>query len=116
MRRFVIALIVSTAFASPAFAGNWGAIDCGKAKTADEKTICANVDLVQRDAQMSAEYGLLKGFLMMGGRGALMDEQKDWLGARRTCGADVACLRKAYDDRIAVLEAGFQRVASFGPF
>jgi uncharacterized protein len=112
----LIASAIAAAGALPAFAGNWGAIDCSKAKTADEKAICASSELVQLDAEMSTEYGLLKGFLAMGGRGALMDEQKDWIAARHTCAADTACLRKTYNDRIAVLEKQFDRIKANGPF
>jgi uncharacterized protein len=48
----------------------------------------------------------------VGGRGALMDAQKDCIAARRTCAADKACLNKTYNDRIAVLEKEFARIAS----
>lgn len=115
MRRLIIAAALACA-ASPAFAETWGAIDCTKAKAPDEKAICASTDLVQRDAVMSTEFGLLKGFLAMGGRGALQDEQKEWLTQRAKCGADASCLRKSYDARMAALEAGLERVKSRGPF
>jgi len=112
----IIACVIIAASAAPAFAKDWGEIKCDKAQAADEKAICGSIELVQRDAQMSVEYGLLRGFLAMGGRGALTDEQHEWLKSRRACGGDVMCLRKAYEDRIKVLETGLGRVGKFGPF
>jgi uncharacterized protein len=119
MRNIILTLGVLAMAASPALAQtphSWGEINCSKAKTADEKAICGSTDLVQRDSRMSVEYGLLRGFLAMGGRGALMDEQKAWLGKRAVCKADKACLRKVYDERIVALETGLDRVKTFGPF
>ncbi|HVY87548.1 MAG TPA: lysozyme inhibitor LprI family protein [Hyphomonadaceae bacterium] len=115
-RSVVLAIAIAAGVSAPAYAGNWGAIDCAKAKSPDEKAICASTELVQLDAQMSTEYGLLKGFLAMGGRGALMDAQKDWIKARATCAADTACLTRTYNDRIAALEKEFDRIKSNGPF
>jgi uncharacterized protein len=117
MRLAIIAFVILCAPSALAQAPHsWGEINCSKAKTADEKAICGSTDLVQRDSRMSVEYGLLRGFLAMGGRGALMDEQKAWLSKRAVCKADKACLRKVYDERIIVLETGLDRVKTFGPF
>jgi uncharacterized protein len=119
MRLALIAL-AALACSGPALAQSprkaWGEINCTKAKAPDEKTICATTSLLQRDAQMSVEYGLLRGFLAMGSRGALVDDQKDWLVQRTACKADKTCLEKTYDNRMIILEAGLERVKSFGPF
>lgn len=115
MRRLIIAAAMF-ACASPAFAETWGAINCAKAKAADEKAICASTDLVQRDAVMSTEYGVLKGLVGMGPRSMLMDDQRSWLAQRAKCGGDAACLEKSYDARMAVLEKGLQGIKSKGPF
>ena len=108
--------LAAAALAAPAFADNRGAIDCAKAKTADEKAICGSIELVQLDAEMSTELDLLRGLVGMGVRGNLMEAQKDWLAKRHTCAADAACLRKAYDRRIAELDKEFARITSSGPF
>lgn len=108
------ALVIAAA--GPASAKDWGQIKCDKAKAADERAICGSTDLVQRDAQMSLAYGLLRGLLPMGGRGALVDEQRAWLDRRSACGRNKACIRKAYEDRMADLEKGLDRVAALGPF
>jgi uncharacterized protein YecT (DUF1311 family) len=93
-----------------------GAINCAKAKSADEKTVCGSYELGQLDAQLATQYGLLKGFLAMGGRGALMDDQRAWLTQRAACKANAACLRHVYATRIETLQAGLDRVKTFGPF
>ena len=41
--------------------------------------------------------------MLMGSRGAAQDEQRAWLDARHACGGNVACLRSAYQTRIAQL-------------
>lgn len=114
--RFVVFGCLMVALSAPAFAGSWGEINCAKAKAADEKAVCSSTVLVQKDAQMSVEFGLMRGFLAMGGRGDLMDEQRDWLKKRETCAADKACLAKLYDERMAGLEKGLERVKERGPF
>jgi uncharacterized protein YecT (DUF1311 family) len=93
-----------------------GAINCAKAKSADEKTVCGSYELGQLDAQLATQYGLLKSFLAMGGRGALMDDQRAWLTQRAACKANAACLRRVYAARIETLQAGLDRVKTFGPF
>lgn len=114
--RFAVLAFIAAFAAAPAHAANWGAINCDKAKAADEKAICASTELVQLDAQMSTEFGLMKGLVPMGTRGDMMDEQKDWLAKRSACRADEKCLRRAYDQRIRVLERMFDRVKAHGPF
>jgi len=104
----IAVLVLAAALVAPAAsAKDWGLMNCAKAKAADEKAICADKSLLQKDAVMSAEFTLLKGFLLMGGRGSLMDEQHDWLATRAKCGADKACLNKRYDERIDALDKWF---------
>jgi uncharacterized protein len=51
---------------------SWAAsFDCAKARTADEKAICANCALNDKDVKMSVLYDINKRTLAMGGRGAL---------------------------------------------
>ena len=90
--------------------------DCGKAASADETAICANRDLDDADVEMATRYSMLLQLLPMGGAGSLRDDQKAWLGWRRACGGDVACLRNAYSDRIAALKSVFDQIAARGPF
>jgi uncharacterized protein len=52
----------------------------------------------------------------MGGRGALIDAQQQWLRDRRGCGANRACLNRAYDRRLGELERSMERIYRNGPF
>ena len=54
--------------------------------------------------------------LAMGGRGALMDSQQEWLRDRRKCGASRACLNRAYDQRLTDLDRSMERIYRNAPF
>jgi uncharacterized protein len=49
-------------------------------------------------------------------RGDIQDAQRAFLKERNACGANVACLRRAYDGRISQLQAVMTRVMEKGPF
>lgn len=88
------------------FAGRAGAasFDCRKASHADEKAICADRQLSELDVQMATTYRLLSGLFAMGARGAMGDAQLTWLDQRRACGADKACLKQRYRERLGALQ------------
>jgi uncharacterized protein len=91
--------------------------DCGKARAPDERAICADRALNDRDVRMALLYQLDRRFLAMGGRGALMDQQQLFLRQRSACGAKTACLKTLYDRRIADLRAIIDKqVYPRGPF
>jgi uncharacterized protein len=96
---------------------SWAAsFDCNKARSPDEKAICANTALNDKDVKMSVLYDINKRTLAMGGRGALMDAQQQWLKDRRGCGANRACLNRAYDRRLGELDRSMERIYRNGPF
>ena len=77
--------------------------DCdGKALQPDETAICTNRDLNDLDVRMATEFKWLSGMYAMGVRGELQDQQTAWLKTRQACQSDIACIRKAYDDRLKV--------------
>ncbi len=91
--------------------------DCARARSTDERAICGNRVLEDRDVELSVLYGLIQKLVPMGSRDAIRREQAQWLAGRGRCGADVPCLRRAYDRRIAALRATIdERVVSNGPF
>lgn len=91
--------------------------DCAKAQAADERTVCAHLDLNDQDVRMSTLYHLDLRFLPMGGRDDLRDTQAEWLRERTACGAGLSCLRASYQKRIALLQDIIDtRVATHGPF
>jgi uncharacterized protein len=97
----------------PSDAASFG---CSKAEAADEKAVCADRQLNDEDVEMAVLYTQLKPLLGMGARGDMEDEQTAWLKRRAACGADRACLGKAYQERIQQLKRGFEALSKRGPF
>lgn len=91
--------------------------DCTRARAADERAICGNRALEDRDVELATLYGLILRVVPMGSRDAIRDDQTAWLARRGRCGASVVCIRRSYDGRIAELRTIFeQRVVRNGPF
>ncbi|HWW27212.1 MAG TPA: hypothetical protein VNZ85_15120, partial [Caulobacter sp.] len=88
MRLLPIALALALAIPAVAQAASF---DCARARAPDEKAVCADRPLNDRDVRMSVLYEVNKRTLAMGGRGALIDAQQQWLRDRRSCGANRAC-------------------------
>jgi len=99
--------------ATPAAAASF---DCGRARAPDEKAICANRALNDKDVKMTTMLVMEEHLLAMGGRDAMKDDQREWLHQRQTCKGNVKCLAKAYDDRLETLQKSFDEIASHGPF
>ena len=114
MRHILLAAAV-TFFASSAMAAS-PYINCGAARTTDERTICRSVVLVQMDAEMSTLYRVTKGLVAMGQRGEIQDDQAEWLRERRACGASFTCLRNTFRERIRQLDEIVDRVQEGGPY
>ena len=108
--------IALTCTAPPALAADYALLDCARAKSAAEKTICGSYALGQAEARMATLYGIATSLVAMGQRGDIGDAQRQWLKRRDACGRDVACLRTAYSDRIGQLNAVIAAIASRGPF
>jgi uncharacterized protein len=116
MRRLIPVLVLAATCATTALPAAAASFDCRKARAADEKAICAHRDLNDQDVRMDQLYGIIRHLVPMGGRGAIMDDQRVWLKARARCGANQACLRRSYDDRIRQLNTVMDRVYRQGPF
>ena len=102
--------IITAAIAVAIIALSGGAeaasFNCAKAKTPDEKAICANRSLSELDVKMAALFGVrMKLPMLMGSRGAAQDEQREFLANRGTCGADAACIGASYQQRIDEINA-----------
>ena len=113
MRLLLTALALT--FAVP-MAAQAASFDCARARSPDEKAICANVALNDKDVRMSVLYDINRRTLAMGGRGALQDSQQEWLRDRRKCGANRACLNRSYDKRLDELERSMERIYRNAPF
>ena len=91
--------------------------DCTRARAADERAICGNRALEDKDVELATLYGLIVRVVPMGSRDAIRRDQSAWLTQRGRCGGSVACIRRAYDSRIGALRQVFeQRVIRNGPF
>ncbi|QRY82452.1 DUF1311 domain-containing protein [Pseudomonas sp. PDNC002] len=91
-------------FAFTVLPASAASFDCKKAKQADEKAICADRQLSEMDVQVATTYRLLRGLFAMGMRGNLGDSQLAWLEQRRACGANKACLKQRYQERLDALQ------------
>ena len=116
MRRLISILAFTAVCAAGAGPATAASFDCAKARKADEKAICANRDLNDQDVRVDQLYGITRHLVPMGGRGAIMDDQRAWLTKRGACGANRACLAKSYDQRLRELNKVMDRVYSQGPF
>jgi uncharacterized protein len=107
MRRTALSLAAfgSALFvASPASAASF---DCGRARAADEVTVCHTPSLSNMDSEMGGLwYAYSRVPMLMGGNGNRGDEARDFLDHRRRCGRNVACLTAAYRARITDLHRG----------
>ena len=90
--------------------------DCGRARAADERAICASRTLNDRDVTLAVTYRLTAHLMAMGGRGDLQDGQRAWLADRHRCGANAACLNRSYDARLSAVQAAYDGIVSRGPF
>lgn len=112
-----IAILAATAL-RPSFAQaeGYAPIDCAKARSPSEQTICRNYALGQQEARLATLFGVATSLVAMGQRGDIQDAQRAWLKTREACANDVACLARAYDARIAVLNGVVDGIAKRGPF
>jgi uncharacterized protein len=117
MYRPLIFTLSSLLFFATAHVAHAASFDCEKAATADEKAICSDRVLNDKDVTMALLYSIDRRFMGMGARGSLMDDQSSWLVSRRACGAERGCLNALYDRRIGVLRKFIdERVVTHGPF
>ena len=118
LRKLAVGLVALSLFAAsvPARAADYAPIDCGKASSSADDTICRSYSLGQAEARMATLYGVVTSLVAMGQRADIGDAQRTWLTERNACGADGACIARAYQSRIAALSATLDAIASRGPF
>ena len=79
--------------------------DCAKASAPDERAVCADPQLSSLDSEMTGLwYAYSKVPMLMGGNGERQTEADEFLATRRQCGADTACIGRAYAARIEALQ------------
>jgi uncharacterized protein len=111
-----LAALSLLAASAPARAADYAPIDCSKASSPAERTICGSYSLGQAEARMATLFGAVTSLVAMGQRADIGDTQRGWLKERNGCGSDGACIARAYQSRIAALSATLDAIASRGPF
>jgi uncharacterized protein len=84
---------------------NAQSFDCGKARYADEKTICRDPALGRLDQELASVYRRLLLALPREESEALDRREDEFLIARRRCGHHRACIEQSYRSRIRELMA-----------
>lgn len=107
----VIGLNSSLSYAAP-----YAPLDCTRAATTAETTICKNYALGQDEARQATLFEVLTSLVAMGQRGDLVDTQRHWVATRDACGNDAKCLSRAYQTRIDELSQALDAIAKRGPF
>jgi uncharacterized protein len=108
----VLVLVLSSAKGASAASP----IDCTKAESPTERTICRTPSLLQADARLAAYFEIATQFVGMGVRGDLYDSQQEFSAQRDKCGVDKSCIHAAYRKQMTPLEAIIDNVKSHGPF
>jgi len=114
LRTAAAALVLCLAGAAQAT--DYAPLDCARARTPTERVICHNYALGQQEARMATLFEWTMSLVAMGQRGDIGDAQRDFIKTREACGIRIACIRAAYDKRIAELDAVMKNIASRGPF
>ncbi|SCW90208.1 hypothetical protein SAMN02927900_06394 [Rhizobium mongolense subsp. loessense] len=110
-RSLALAILALSAACLSSGAAPAASFDCdAKELKSDEKVICDNRALNDADVKMATTFDLLSGLLAMGSRGTLQDEQTAWLKKRQVCGADAACIKAAYDERMKQLGETYKNI------
>jgi len=76
---------------------------CDKARSAVEKAICGNPELSTLDEHLGRYYSAARSALKSADS-CLVNDQRNWLRARRDACSDAGCLRQAYLRRLAELD------------
>ena len=77
--------------------------DCTQASTSVEIAVCANPRLNRLDEDLATLYRSLLRDLPRQQAERLRQDQRSWLTARNSCGADVRCLQARYQERMSRL-------------
>ena len=97
----LILLIILSAWA---FQAQSAGFDCAKASSTVEKMICADAQLSDLDGLLKVAYK--KALANTSTSNDIKTEQKYWLQEVRDACKDSSCLTKAYNARLAQLNAG----------
>lgn len=77
--------------------------DCTRANASAEIAVCAHPNLNALDEELAVLYRSLLNELPVRQADRMRQDQRSWLKARNSCGAEVRCLKARYQERIARL-------------
>lgn len=89
-------------------------LNCARATSPTEKSICQHQELRALDARLSLAYSRI-GSVDKQQRSTQRQAQLAWLKQRNICESDQACLSTRYQERIAVLGAAFKKATAYKP-
>jgi uncharacterized protein len=115
-RLFAVVTAATLAMPSLAHAADYAPLECAKAGSPAEKTICKSYTLGQDEARVATLFGVATSLVAMGQRGDIQDTQRKWIATREACGENVSCLKSTYAERIGALNKVIEGIASRGPF
>jgi uncharacterized protein len=100
----------------PPFPGGPGAgIDCFRPSNPAERAVCNDSDLIALDRSLAGVFRQALSRAGGGQGGGLIADQRGWTDQRNACAANRRCLRDAYQNRIAFLQARWGLVSGRGP-
>jgi len=79
-------------------------MDCHMARTNNETFICADDDLLRRDARLGEISDKLYAFLDPQAKAEMAREYAEWLASRDDCEDNYMCNASMYEERIALLQ------------
>jgi uncharacterized protein len=97
-------------------AASYAPLDCAKASTSAETTVCKTYALGQEEARLATLFGVLTSLVAMGQRADIVDAQRRWVFVREACGNNADCLSRVYQTRINELSQALDDLAKRGPF
>lgn len=97
-------------------AADYAPLDCKKATSDTERTVCSNYKLGQSEARAATLYEVTTSLVAMGQRGTIQDDQRALPKQRDACGLNIGCIRNAYSAREKQLEAVMAGIRQRGPF
>jgi uncharacterized protein len=113
-RILLISTVMSLTLGSSTISAIAGALDCARATSLAEQTVCASAGLRQSDGRLSRLYGRVLSALPQQ-RVALRAGQLAWLKRRDQCGANADCIDQRYQTRVIELQARLVDAIAYRP-
>ncbi|GGC64722.1 lysozyme inhibitor LprI family protein [Chelatococcus reniformis] len=105
LRSIILAMTGAGALLAAEHPAAAASFDCNNAASPNEIAICGNRQLSELDTEMAALFYAYRTMPhLMGVRGMIQDEARQFLYDREACGTGVVCLVNVYRQRIRQLK------------